>query len=226
MTPDFPILVIGGTRGTGLLTARLLLQRGFPVRVLARNPEAAARRLPHPAEIVRGDITESSTLPAAIRGARHIIFTAGCRSGRPVRESEVRRTEYDGVANTLSAARDVGFDGRFLYMTSSGVHGRSFWTFVLNTYKGNTLRWRARAETLIRESGLSFTIIRTGVLNNSPGGRHRIRISDRELPLSPRHRIARADVAHVFVAAMDDPAMANRAIEAVWWSGPIGPDDS
>lgn len=214
-----PILLVGGTRATGLLIARLLMQRGFPVRVLARDPEAAAHRLPHPAEIVRGDITELSTLVPALRGARHIIFTAGCRSGHPVREAEVRRTEYGGVANTLAAAREVGFDGRFLYMTASGVHSHSFWTFALNTYKGNTLRWRARAETLIRESGLHFTIIRTGVLNNSAGGRHDILVTQRELPLSPRHRIARADVASVFVAAMEHPRTVDTAFEIAWQDG-------
>ena len=32
------VLVIGGTRGAGLLIARLLHQRGYQVRVLARNP--------------------------------------------------------------------------------------------------------------------------------------------------------------------------------------------
>lgn len=236
-----PILVIGGTRATGLLIARLLMQRGHEVRVLARDPEAVAKRLPHPAEIVRGDITIPATLPPAIAGARAIIFTAGCRSGHPVLEREVRRTEYGGVANTLAAAREVGFDGRFLYMTSSGVHSRSFWTFALNTYKGNTLKWRARAETLIRESGLSFTIIRTGVLNNSPGGRHEILVTQAQLPLSPRHRIARADVASVFAAALDHPRTADTAFEIAWQegagplstgldrlnvSGPIGPDDS
>jgi uncharacterized protein YbjT (DUF2867 family) len=108
-----PIVLIGGTRGTGLLIARLLMERGYPIRVLARDPEAAAKKISHPAEIVRGDITIPSSLPEAVRGARHIIFTAGCRSGRPVGPGTVKRTEYDGVANTLATARETGFDGPF-----------------------------------------------------------------------------------------------------------------
>ena len=44
-----PILVIGGTRGTGLLIAHLLTQQGAAVRVLARNPARAATPTAAPA---------------------------------------------------------------------------------------------------------------------------------------------------------------------------------
>ena len=210
-----PILLIGGTRGTGLLIARLLAQRGFPIRVLARHPTDARQRVPPLAEIVHGDITQPPTLPAAVSGARHIVFTAGCRSGRPVSQRRVRQTEYEGVSNTLTAANRAGFAGRFLYMTSSGVASRSFWTRALNVYKGNTLEWRAQAETLIRASGLAYTIIRTGMLTNGAGGKHGIRVTQEPLPLSPRYRIARMDVASVFVAAMEHPRTSRVTLEIV-----------
>ena len=211
-----PILLIGGTRGTGLLITRLLMDRGYPVRVLARNPERAAKVIPHPAEIVLGDITSPSSLPAAIKGTRHIIFTAGCRSGRPVGPATVRRTEYEGVANTLAKAREAGFDGRFLYMTSSGIGSRSFWTMSLNLYKGGTLKWREQAERMIRESGLAYTIIRTGVLLNQPAGTHPVELQQARLPLSPRYRIGRADVAEVFAAALEHPRAVRATFEIAW----------
>jgi len=50
--------------------------------------------------------------PAAVAGVQHIIFTAGCRSGRPARRRRIKRTEFDGVANPLAAAKRAGFDGR------------------------------------------------------------------------------------------------------------------
>src|SRR5262245_62543433 len=96
-----PVLVVGGTRGTGLLIARLLRLRGRTVRVLARDP-ARARPLLDPAiDIVAGDITRPDTLPQNVAGAGHIIFTAGCRSGHPVGESQIIATEYGGVVKTL-----------------------------------------------------------------------------------------------------------------------------
>ena len=219
MSRDEPVLVIGGTRGTGFLIARVLHQKGTAVRVLARDPARAALRLGPGIQVVFGDITRKATLPAAVTGARHIVFTAGCRSGRPVAEAQVKATEYEGVLNTLASAREAGFAGRLLYMTSSAVRARSFWTLALNVYKGNTLVWRRRAEDEIRASGLEYTIIRTGMLTNSPGGSREVELTQRALPLSPRYRIARADVAAAFVAALDHPHAARATFEIAWSRG-------
>jgi uncharacterized protein YbjT (DUF2867 family) len=113
----------------------LLAAIGIPVRVLARDPATARPQLGPTIEIAGGDITKSETLDPAVRDVAHIIFTAGCRSGRPVRQSHIRATEFGGVVNTLGAAERAGLSGRFLYMTSTGVRTRSFWTLSLNVYK-------------------------------------------------------------------------------------------
>jgi uncharacterized protein YbjT (DUF2867 family) len=210
------ILVIGGTRGTGKIIVDLLERTGAAVRVLARNPDEARNQFPAAnVEVVGGDITKSQSLPAGVAGASHIIFTAGCRSGHPVGERKIIATEYEGLRNTLHAASSAGFRGRFLYMTASGVHLRSFWTLSLNLYKGNTLVWRRRAEDEIRGSGLQYTIIRTGMLVNRAAGRHGIRLTQEGLPLSPFYRIARADVAEAFVAALDHPHAIRTTFEIV-----------
>ena len=214
------ILVIGGTRGTGLLIAQLLVRRGFAVRVLARNPVGARASFGTAVDIVEGDITIASTLPRALDGVTHIIFTAGCRSGYPAAEARIRATEYDGVLNTLAAAQEAGFVGRFLYMTSSGVTRRSLFSVLLNLYKGNTLIWRQRAERVIRSSALDYTIIRTGVLLNQPGGQRAILLTQDPLPLSIRYRIARADVAEAFVAALDHPRASRATCEVISGRGP------
>jgi uncharacterized protein YbjT (DUF2867 family) len=154
MTDSRLILVIGGTRGTGLLIARLLERAGLPVRVLARDPVRAVLSLGKSVEVVPGDITKQETIPPALAAASHVVFTAGCRSGHPVSEAQVKATEYHGVVNTLAAARGAGFAGRFLY-----------------------------------------------------------------IPLSLRYRIARADVAAAFVAALDHPCATRATFEVVWDRG-------
>ncbi|MFN7965927.1 MAG: SDR family oxidoreductase [Acidobacteriota bacterium] len=211
-----PILVIGGTRGTGLIIARLLRRHGHRVRVLARDPARAQTLFDQAVEVIAGDITKPGTLRPAIEGARHIVFTAGCRSGYPVGESKVKATEYHGALNTLDAASALGLPGRFLYMTSSGLLTPSLSTFCLNLWKGNTLVWRRRVEDDIRASGLEYTIVRTGVLLNREGGQRTIEITQQPLPLSIRYRIARIDVARVFVSAMQHPKAARATFEAVW----------
>ena len=49
-------------------------------------------------------------------------------------------------------------------------------------------------------------------------------VTQRPLPLSIRDRIARADVADVFVAALDHPRAVRATFEVVWGDGP--PRDS
>ena len=214
------VLIIGGSRGTGLLIAQRLMRDGIAVRVLARNPIEARAQLGPACEIVAGDLTKPDTLPRPIEGTSHIVFTAGRRSGRPTSEKNIRETEYLGVVNTLAAARQVGFSGRLLYMTSSGVTSRSFFAWALNVYKGNTLLWRRRAEEAIRDSALDYTIIRAGVLLNRPAGQRAIRITQETLSLSLRYRIARADVAEVFVAALSHPNASRATFDVVWGHGP------
>lgn len=210
-----PILIVGGTRGTGLLIAKLLEQRGEPVRALARDPARAEVTLGPGVEVVAGDITKIETLPRAIEGTRHIIFTAGCRSGQPASEARIKATEYEGVVNTLASAKGARFDGRFLYMTASGVATQSCLALLLNLFKGNTLRWRRRAEEAIRASNLDYTIIRAAMLQNSAGGRP-VKVTQQPLPLSIQYRIARADVAQVFVAAMEHPRASRATFEIAW----------
>ena len=212
-------LVVGGTRGTGLLIAQLLQRAGANVRVLSRDPARAAARLGPAFTVVAGDITKQETLPPAIEGVTHVFFTAGVPSGRPSGEARIRATEYQGVVNTLAAARRTGFHGRFLYMTASGADVPSLASVFLNLYKGNTLVWRRRAEDEIRASGLDYTIIRAGILLNSPGGQRAVTVSQDPLPLSLRYRIARADVADGFVAALDHPRASRATFDVVWGSG-------
>ena len=99
------VLVVGGTRGAGCLIARLLHERGYDVRVLARDPARASAELGSAFEVVAGDLTKADTLPPVLRDVDHIIFTAGAPSGRYAPENIVKTTDYDGVIDTLAAAR-------------------------------------------------------------------------------------------------------------------------
>jgi uncharacterized protein YbjT (DUF2867 family) len=214
------VTVIGGTRGAGLLIARLLHERGFPVRVLARDPARAAAELGSAFEVIAGDLTKANTLAPAVANVDHIIFTAGAASGRYAPESLVKATDYQGVVDTLAAALQAGLPGRFVYLNSIGIATPSLAGTLINLLKRNTLVWRRRVEDHIRASGLDYTIIRVGFLSNQPGGKHAIIVGQDALPLAPRHRIARADVAEAFVEAMQHPHASRATFEIVWDKGP------
>ena len=99
-----------------------------------------------------------------------------------------------------------------------GIGGgtRSVAAAFLNLFKGNTLRWRERAEGEIRSVGVDYSIIRCGVLVDAQAGSHVIKLSQTALPLSLRYRIARADVAEGFVAALNHPRASRATFEIVW----------
>jgi len=212
------VLVIGGTRGTGFQIVALLLKGGYRVRAMARDRDQAKRKLSAAVEVVGGDITKPDTLPDVIHDVDHIIFTAGVTK-RPAGERLIIATVYDGVKNTLTAARASGFVGRFLYMTAIGVTKSSLAATALNLVKRNTLHWRRRAEGEIRSSGFRYTIIRAGVLTNSPGGRRAIEVSQEDYPMAFGRRIGRADVAEAIVQALMYPGTERATFEVVWARG-------
>lgn len=212
-------MVFGATRGTGFLTAKLLVERGYRVRALARDPVRARERLPTEVEVVRGDITRQETLRAPFESVEQAIFTAGLRTGRPATERRVRATDYQGVVYTLAGARHAGFRGRLLYMNTIGVTRSSLFGTALNLFKRNVMKWRRRAEDEIRSSGIDYTIVRVGHLNNRPAGQHAIVVSQQDLPLALKYRIARADVAEALVEAMSHPATRRVTFDLVWGMG-------
>jgi uncharacterized protein YbjT (DUF2867 family) len=214
------VLIIGGTRSTGLLAAQLLRSRGERVRVLARDPHAAAQRLGAGVEIIRGDLTNPASLNAAFRDVGDVIFTAGVRSGRFARRSVTRATEYDGVLHTLAAAHSNDFSGRFVYMTSVGVRRRSFFVWGLNLWKGGTIHWRHLAEDAIRSCGLDYTIVRAAFLLNRPARQREVIVRQTESRLTFHEAIARADVAEALVEAVCHRAASRATLEVAWGDGP------
>ena len=74
MSPP-PILVFGVTGSQGGATARLLLDRGLPVRGLTRKPDgpAAGRLRARGVEVVGGDMDDDSSLRAALQGCRGVF---------------------------------------------------------------------------------------------------------------------------------------------------------
>jgi uncharacterized protein YbjT (DUF2867 family) len=223
LRPDAPVLVIGATRGTGIEIVARLLREGFAVRAMARNPDRAREILSPRVEIVQGDVTRRETLGPAIRGTSHIVHTAGVTK-RPASEKEIIAVEYEGVLNVLAAAKEQGFDGRFLYMTAIGVTRKSIGGIALNLIKGRTLAWRRRAEEAIRASGIDYTIIRCARLTNELEALHSVALSQRDYMMSIWYRISRADAAETFVQALLHPITRRMTFDVIW-SSRRGPTD-
>src|SRR5690349_21126863 len=98
------------TGATGLLGSHLikeLQQRGEDIRTLVLPVENADKLLEQGVEVVRGDITDASTLKLAVQDVEIIFHLAGMMGvWRPL--SDYRLVNVKGSENLYKAAQVVG----------------------------------------------------------------------------------------------------------------------
>lgn len=69
-----PVLITGATGRIGGELARLLAAGGFPLRVLARNPERARASLAAGVEVVRGEFGDPGSVAPALAGCERLFL--------------------------------------------------------------------------------------------------------------------------------------------------------
>jgi uncharacterized protein YbjT (DUF2867 family) len=145
------ILVAGGSGFVGGGIVRELARRGKPVAVLSRHPRP--ERFPGLAiEWREGDVTRPETLAAAMQGVEAVV---GCQQfpnspiENPGRGYTFEKVDAEGTEHLVRAAKAAGV-GRYVYLSGVGAswEGRHWF------------RAKWRAETAVKESGLTYTIIR------------------------------------------------------------------
>lgn len=151
------ILVTGATGFIGRNLVRQLLALGLPVRCLL--PENRARRLPWNAEnaervpdLVLGNVLDDEALYQAVTGVHTIIHLESAQWWGSERNLE--RVELVGTRNLVSVARSTRV-GRIITLSHLGASSSS--AYVLHRIKG-------QAEEIIRNSGLAYTILRSGIV--------------------------------------------------------------
>lgn len=142
------ILVVGGTGNLGGLIATRLLEKGQPVRALVRSESDYGDLEAAGAEIVLGDLKEPSTLAPACNEVRQIVSTAtaAARGGADTAES----VDAAGYRDLIAAAETAGVD-QFVFVSAHGFEIDSPVPLA---------RAKASTEELLKESRLSYTILR------------------------------------------------------------------
>jgi NADH dehydrogenase len=147
------ILVTGGTGFVGQEVVSELVRTGHRVRLLVRNPAKAAT-LPFAdrVEIVRGDVLQPETLPAALAGVQVVIHLVGFIL--ETRHVTYEQGHVEATRNVLAAAKRAGAT-RWVQMSAAGTraHARS---------RYHQTKWQA--EELVRNSGLDWTIFRPSLI--------------------------------------------------------------
>lgn len=205
-------------RGTILLTgvsgyigSRLLpelVRLGRPIRCLTRRPARLPSRAEHVTEVVRGDVLDAATLPAAMAGvdtAYYLVHSMGAGKGFEARDRQA-------AANFARAARQAGVR-RIVYLGGLGSEEDAL---------SSHLRSRQETGRVLAESGAQVIEFRASVVIGAGSlSFELVRALVERLPamICPRwvrtlaQPIAVADALRYLLAALDLPAGPGHVIE-------------
>ncbi len=194
------ILVIGGTSGTGLEVVKIALARGHSVTAMSRQPDRMT--LTHAnLEARKGDILDVAAVKAAVKNKDAVVNAIGIG---PTRDPVTVFSK--GIKHLLNVMAKQNVK-RLIAVTGIGAgnsrgHGGFFYDRILQPLALKTIyEDKDRAETIIAESSVDWTIVRPGTLTTDPA-EMRYRVIE-DLTGVTAGSIARADVAHFIVAALE-----------------------
>jgi uncharacterized protein YbjT (DUF2867 family) len=147
MTTSLAILVTGGTGYIGQNLIPLLLTRGHRVRVLARAE--SVKHVPTGAEPVIGDALSDESVVAALRPGDTLIHLVGTPHPSPSKSEQFQKVDLVSIRASVNAARRIK-PAQLVYVSVAQPAP------IMRAY----LWVRALGESMIREAGLTATIMR------------------------------------------------------------------
>ncbi len=205
-----PVLVIGASGGTGSQVIKGLQAIGIPVVAMTRNPESEESLKGEGVTVLVGNPLAAASLQQALGGIKYVINTMGTR--RPNDLEDIEAVEHHYMATLVQAATQAGVE-HIVHCTSLGTDAPERFPFLLNVLKG-----KQKGEEVLINSGLTYTIVRPGGLNNNPGGEG-VMVKAK---LQDSGFIAREDVAQVMIQALLQPEARNKIFEIINQPG-VGP---
>lgn len=202
-----PVIVFGGTRGTGLEIVRKLRDRGESVTVAVRRTSNTAELARLGVQTVVADALDGGQVQAALASGSYaaVISTLGT-----VRGEQDRRPDYLGNRNVIDAAKAVGVQ-RFVFITVIGTgDSRTASPAISRRFLAEVIALKAKAEEHLRASGLDYTIIRPGGLGDVPATGTAVLAED---PAAFSY-IGRTDLADLAVQALGDPRTIGKTYSA------------
>jgi uncharacterized protein YbjT (DUF2867 family) len=203
-----PVLVIGGTKGTGFDIVKVLRARGDAVTVLARPASNTAELEKIGARILRGNALNANEVNNVFIADKYaaVISTLGTTGkDRP-------RPDFDGNKNVFDAAKSSGVRRVLLVTTIGSGNSRGVEPWIAGRFLREIIALKSQAEDYLRASGLDYTIIRPGGLLKSnllPGD---VFLTEDTQAFS---WIGRNDLARLVVRALDDPQAINKVYHAI-----------
>jgi uncharacterized protein YbjT (DUF2867 family) len=226
---DVKIVLVTGAGGrTGRLAYERLKQRPeqFVARGLVRTEEGkAAIGGDDDDGLFVGDITKPESLKPAIAGIDALIILTSAvpkpkpgfdpsTGGRPdfyFPGGTPEDVDWIGQKAQIDAAKAVGVKQIVLIGSMGGTDEANPLNKLGN---GNILIWKRKAEQYLADSGVPYTIIRAGGLQDKDGGVRELLVGVNDEILKTEERtISRADVAEVAIQALLIEEAKNKALD-------------
>ena len=203
------ILIVGGTGSLGKATARRLLDKGKPVRVMTRTPEKATDLQKLGAEVVQGDLLDKASLARACRGVEKVLASAHSILGRGRGASKY--VDLQGHKDLIDTAKVAGVK-QFVY-TSVYKFGPEYDSVPFFQFKREVERY-------LQASGLQYTILRPTAFMESHAEMfigqpvmEKGKVSLFGKGQNPRNFVAADDVAQFAVMALENGELNGRVID-------------
>jgi nucleoside-diphosphate-sugar epimerase len=116
------VLVTGATGMLGSYLVRRLIDGGYTVRALARNPEGAQWLRETRADVIQGALADVPSLVAATEGCETVMHAAAAIGPQSDYEA-FRLGNVEGTSNVVNACAQAG--ARLVYVSSTAVYGDS-----------------------------------------------------------------------------------------------------
>ncbi|MCB9840200.1 MAG: NAD(P)H-binding protein [Phycisphaeraceae bacterium] len=157
------VCVAGATGFVGRHVVRTLLERGHAVRALVRDPSKASAALPEHdrLSIHRGEPAPQDGPDGLCEWAERadaMVNTIGIIREAPGGQTFAR--VHVGVTKALLRAAKGAGVGHFVQVSALGVHDEADTAYARSKFEG---------ETLVRNSGLAWTILRPSLIHGPDG---------------------------------------------------------
>ncbi len=202
------VLVAGASGRTGRFIVAQFVEAGYDVRALTRDAARAKEKTGEDYDWIAGDVRDIDSLRVALQGVDNVICAIGFAPGEKDAANFPEFLEYGGVKNLVDAAKENDVK-HFSLMSSAGVTHEDH---LLNRLANNVLVWKKKGEDYLRDSGLNYTVVRPGGLQDYPHGEFGIYFDQGDLELGSQ--ISRHDVAAVLVASLSNPDAEGKTFEA------------
>ena len=151
------VAIFGGTGFVGSYIVDKLISEAFIPKLLIRK--GSESKVVSECELIHGDIQDRKSVLETIEGTDAVIYNIGIIRQFPKKRITFNELHLHGVRRCIEVSKSIGVK-RFILMSANGVR--------LDGTEYQRTKWQA--DTLLKQSGLNWTIFRPSLIFGDPRG--------------------------------------------------------